>query len=290
MKNYADLTVIVPAYNEGLSVRATLEELRKTLPDASIIVVNDGSTDNTQAEISKVQNIVLINHENNRGMGAALKAGMRAAQTRCLAWYDADGQHRCEDLIKIVEPVLSGRKDVVIGVRDRDSNQQLERLPGKFILKWFIESMAEQKIPDFNSGLRCFRKDVINRYLHLLPDGFSASTTSTLLMINRGYNIGYEPVTALKRKGKSSLRMRDGFVTLHMILRTAILFKAFRFFLALSILQILPGILYGFCVAVTRGKGFPVLASLAVTSGVLTFFMGIIADQIVELRKEKFEN
>ncbi len=110
-------------------------------------------------------------------------------------------------------------------------------------------------------------------------------------MISRGYRIGYVSVTAQKRKGKSSVKIiRDGLLTIHMILRTVILFKAFKFFTIFSLLQLIPGLIYGFWIALTTGRGFPIFGLLMVFSGILTFFMGIIADQLVELRKERFEN
>lgn len=288
--DYNNLTVVIAAYNEELTIRSTLQDLKRILPEARIIVVNDGSKDNTEYEAKVEEGITLINNDSNRGMGAALKKGMRLAKTSVMAWYDADGQHRPEDLLKVAAPVLSGEKDVVIGVRQKGSDNRIERVPGKAILKWMAQLVAGTKIPDLNSGLRCFRTEVIRRYFHLLPDGFSASSISSLLMIKRGYRIGYIPIITNPRKGKSSVKIfRDGFLTLHLLLRTLILFEAFKFFTTLSLLQIIPGLIYGIFLAFSKKLGFPTLSVMVVTSGVLTFFMGIISEQISELRKEKFE-
>jgi hypothetical protein len=142
-----------------------------------------------------------------------------------------------------------------------------------------------------NSGLLCFRRDVISRYLHLLPDGFSASTTSTLMLIKRGYRLGYEPILAQPRVGTSTVRVfSDGMRTLQLIMRIIVLFEAFKVFTTLGLAMVLPGLLYGIAVAMLRGQGFPTLAGTLIISGVLTFFMGIVADQVVELRKERFED
>lgn len=131
---------------------------------------------------------------------------------------------------------------------------------------------------------------MILRYLHLLPDGFSASSTSTLLLMKRGYRIGYEPITTRRRRGVSSVRIfRDGWRTMHLLMRILVLFDAFAFFSLLAGLQIALALGYGFLVALVRGQGFPVLAGAVLICGLLTFFMGLLCDQIVALRIERLE-
>jgi len=284
------LTIIIPAYNEELVIRSVISELKVAFPDARIILVDDGSRDDTVNEAMSIPEITIISHDVNRGMGAALKTGMRAANSEFLAWYDADGQHSPEDLLKVALPVIKGERDVVIGARQKGSHNKPERIPGKFILKIIAQAVTGSPIPDLNSGLRCFRTQVIKRYLHLLPDSFSASSTSTLIMIKRGYRIGYVPILSRPRKGRSSVNIvRDGFLTMHLILRMLILFETFRFFTTLSLLQVIPGLAYGLYLTFRNKAGFPTFAVIIVISGILTFFMGIISDQISELRKERFE-
>lgn len=285
------LSVIVPAYNEGEGIAAALEELRRECPEAEVIVVDDGSTDNTGDIAAAVQGVKVVRHTRNRGYGAALKTGMRAATRRCVAWYDSDGQHRPSDLVAVARPVLDGKQDVVIGVRGRDSATQTERVAGKWVLKYVAEAISRERIPDLNSGLRCFSRDVIMRYLHLLPDGFSASTTSTLLMMKRGYRVGYAPIVVKPRVGKSTVRIvQDGLRTLHLIVRIAVLFEAFRFFTVLGAMLFIPGVVYGLLWALVAGRGVSTLAAIMVIAGMFTFYVGILADQIVELRKERFED
>ncbi|MBC8372129.1 MAG: glycosyltransferase family 2 protein [Phycisphaerae bacterium] len=289
--NYSNLSICVPAYNEQEAVVKTLKRLKRNFPQAEILFVDDGSTDNTLAEARTVDGVRILAHDRNIGYGAAIKTAIRNSTREIVAWYDADGQHRAQDLQKVVQPVLDGEKDAVIGVRTKTSAITRNRLPGKWTLRFIAEVIVRHKIPDLNSGLRCFKREVIIRYLHLLPDGFSASTTSTILMMKRGYRIGYEDIIAVARKGSSSVRIvSDGLKAIQLMLRLLILFEAFGFFALLSMLQIIPGLIYGIVVAIRQNQGFPVLAATIIISGVLTFFMGLLCDQVVALRKERFES
>ncbi|MCP4376410.1 MAG: glycosyltransferase family 2 protein [bacterium] len=289
--DYSDLSICVPAYNEQDGVIKTLKRLKRSFPQAEILFVDDGSTDETLANACTVDGVTILSHGRNVGYGASIKTAIRNSTRTVVAWYDADGQHRSQDLEKVVAPVLNGEKDAVIGARTKTSAVTRNRLPGKWILKAIAELIVRHKIPDLNSGLRCFRREVIIRYLHLLPDGFSASTTSTILMMKRGYRIGYEDIIAVARTGRSTVRIvRDGLKAIQLMLRLLILFEAFGFFTLLSIMQIVPGLIYGITVAVRQKQGFPVLAATIIISGVLTFFMGLLCDQVVALRKERFED
>ena len=285
------LSVIIPAYNEEDAIGATLRELRESCPEVEIIVVDDGSSDRTALVAAGFEGVRVLSHARNRGYGAALKTGIRSTSRPYVAWYDADGQHRPEDLLAVVAPVLKGEKDVVIGVRGRDSARVRDRVLGKTVLGWVARLVSGERIPDLNSGLRCFSRSVVARYMHLFPDGFSASTTSTLMVLKRGYRVGYVPIVVKQRVGVSTVRiLSDGFATLQLIMRIIVLFEAFKVFAILGALLLVPGLIYGFAVAFLRSEGFPTLAGTAVVAGMLTFFMGILADQVVELRKERFED
>lgn len=285
------LAVVIPAYNEEGGIEKTVGELRAMCPDIEIIVVDDGSSDRTAELARGVDGVRVLSHARNRGYGASLKTAIRATKRRFVAWYDADGQHRPEDLLAVVAPVLNGQKDVVIGVRGKDSAKVRDRALGKAILHWVARFVTGEEIPDLNSGLRCFRRSVVARYMHLFPDGFSASTTSTLMVLKRGYRVGYVPIVVKQRVGVSTVRiLSDGFATLQLIMRIIVLFEAFKVFAILGALLLVPGLIYGFAIAFLRGAGFPTLAGTAVIAGMLTFFMGILADQVVELRKERFED
>lgn len=286
-----ELTICIPAYNEEQAIGNTLRELKKGFPEAEILVVNDGSKDRTEEIAKSVCGVKVLSHERNRGYGASLKMGMRTATGKVVAWCDADGQHRVEDLRRVIRPVFEGTKDVVVGVRKKGSDITVSRVPGKIILRLVAELIVRDTVPDLNSGCRCFRLDVIRRYLHLLPDGFSASATSTILMMKRGYRVGYQEIIAQKRSGRSTVKIfKDGWNIVQLLIRLLILFDAFSFFTVLSLLQVVPGAIYGFYTAFIFSRGFPTLASTIIISGTLTFFMGIVCDQITALRKEKFED
>ena len=286
----SSITVIIPAFNEELGIRATLNDLKLKCPEAKIIVVDDGSTDATEAVASAVPGVLVLSHGQNRGYGAALKTGMMHSRTEYVLWFDADGQHQATDIQNIVAPVMAGKRDAVFGARGKDSAFVVKRIPGKWVLRMVSLLVARRSIPDLNCGLRCFRRDVILRYLHLLPDGFSASATSTLIMIKRGYRIEFCPIQAKQRLGKSTVKMfRDGFNTLRLIFRIMMLFDAFLFFSFLAMIQLLPGIIYTLVMGFTTGRGVPVLGALTIISGLLTFFMGLLSAQISEIRQERFE-
>ncbi|MCB0322243.1 MAG: glycosyltransferase family 2 protein [Bdellovibrionales bacterium] len=285
-----DLTIIVPAYNEEENIQPCLQRVRDELPYASLIVINDGSTDATAERAEAVEGAVVVRHTRNRGYGAALKTGIRMTTTPYVLWFDADGQHRVEDILGLVLPVAQQEADAMLGQRTKASAFSVKRMPGKWLLKIVSQVVARQRIPDLNCGLRCFRTSVIRRYLHLLPDGFSASATSTLVMIRRGYRVGFSPITAEKRVGNSTVRIvRDGLKTLSLIMRIMLLFDALRFFTACALVQMVAALAYSLYKITTVGWGIPPLGALVFTSGMLTFFMGMISAQISEMRQERFE-
>lgn len=285
------LSIVIPAFNEELGIGDTLEQLHNSVPDAEIIVVNDGSTDGTAEVVRRFPFVTLMTHGRNRGYGASLKTGVRRCRRPYVAWYDADGQHRPKDLIAVVRLAQEQRLDMVIGVRSAGSAKQIDRTAGRPLLYAVARLISREPIHDLNSGLRCFRRTALVPYLHLLPDGFSASTTSTLLMLKLGCRVGYTPIVAQRRIGKSTVKVfRDGLRTLQLIVRIVVLFEAFPVFTALGTFLVVPGLLYGLAVAMVRGQGFPTLSGIAIIAGLLTFFMGIIADQVVEMRKERFSD
>lgn len=288
--NLKELTVLIPAHNEEECIEHCLRELSQTVPEAKIIVVNDGSTDNTATRASQVDRVKIIHHRRNRGYGAALKTGIRQTTTPYVMWFDADGQHLPGDIFDLVRPVINGEVDAMLGQRTKGSAFSVRRMPGKWLLRIFSQIVARQRIPDLNCGFRCFRTGTLKQYLHLLPDGFSASATSTLIMIKRGYRIGFLPIKSQERVGQSTVRIfRDGFKTLGLILRIMLLFDAFRFFAICALGQIFPAIVYSFYKFKTVGLGLPPLGVLVIISGILTFFMGLISSQISEMRQERFE-
>ncbi len=288
--NFKQLTICIPVFNEEKAIKKVITELKSLFIESEIIVVDDGSNDNTFDIISNIPDIKIIRNYKNMGYGYSLKRAIKVANGEYVAWFDGDGQHNPEDLKKMYEEMIKNNYDVVIGSRRKCSHKVKRRILGKFILKFFAQLIVGQKIPDLNSGLRIFKKEIILKYLHLLPDGFSASSTSTVLMHKKGYYIKYADIKTNQRKGKSSVNIiKDGFRSLKLLFNLLILFEAFNFFLILSLLQILPGLTYGLYVALRYKRGFPVFAAVLLITGFFTFFIGILAEQITALRKDKFE-
>lgn len=279
-----ELTIIIPAYNEEEGIGQTLDML---IPEAEkhhfrIIVINDGSTDKTQ-QILETKSVKLINHPYNKGYGASLKTGIRAAETEYLALYDADGQHNPQDLLNL----WNNRQnyDMLIGMRGKDSHQDWLRKPGKWILTIAANFLTGRKIPDLNSGLRVIRREKLIDKLHLFSDSFSFSTTSTVAFMSLGYFVEYYPIKVNKRVGKSTVRqLKHGPSTLLIILKMVVLFNPLKVFLPLSLFMFLGGILWGIYGYVAFER-FSNTAILATMMGVLFFFMGLISEQISTLNK-----
>jgi glycosyltransferase involved in cell wall biosynthesis len=287
-----ELSIIIPAFNESHGIQAVLSELcaEPALDSAEIVVVDDGSTDDTCERVRQFPRVLLIRHSANMGYGAAISQGVRACQGRYVIWFDADGQHQVQDLLVVAKTMILENLDYCIGVREDSSYQAPGRALGKQVLKLAVVISVGHAVKDFNSGLRGFKREVIKRYLHLLPRGFGASTTTTLLMIERGY-LGKEvPITARNRIGVSSVNpISDGFKTLLLVLRIFLLFKALFFFGGIGLVCILVGTIYGVAKALSVGLGFPVLSSILIIFGIQAIFFGLLADQISALRREKFE-
>jgi glycosyltransferase involved in cell wall biosynthesis len=289
----ADTSIIIPAYNEEGGIGQTLDSLcnHPELQDAEIIVIDDGSIDRTKEIVQCFDRVRLIRHVRNRGYGAAIADGVKASSRSYVAWFDADGQHRVEDLVAVIDALAINDWDYCIGVRDKRSHGVRNRKVGKFILKHSVNLMAGQPVKDFNSGLRAFRRDVILPYVHLLPRGFGASTTTTLLMLERRYFGGDVPIVVQPRIGKSSVSpIRDGLLTLLLLLRIFLLFKPMVFFGGIGLTLIATGCIYGFYEAIRFREGFPVFAALIIILGVQSLFFGLLSDQVSTMRRERFEH
>jgi glycosyltransferase involved in cell wall biosynthesis len=285
-------SVIIPAFNEAAGIRQTLEQLLAypELQAAEIIVIDDGSTDETAALVAQFAQVRLIRHRVNRGYGAAIRTGVRNACGAYIIWYDADGQHRPEDLLLIYAVLIQEDLDYCIGVRDANSHRPASRQFGKLILRKVVDVAAGEKVRDFNSGLRGFKREVLVQYLHLLPNGFSASTTTTLIMKERGYVGNEVAIVTQERIGKSTVKqLRDGTGTIMLILRIVLLFKPMIFFSTLGLSLVLIGMVYGLIETFAVRQGFPVFGALVIILGVQTLFFGLLNDQISLQRRERFE-
>ena len=287
MSEAPELSVVIPAYNEEKGIAKTLGELTSVAESEGyeIIVVDDGSGDATGDIVKTFPSVRLIRHPHNKGYGAALRTGIREARGRYVLFCDADGQHRIEDVVRVAE--LARGFDMVVGKRIKGSHVERRRVLGKKVIELVANYLSGVRIPDFNSGLRVFRREIILKYLHLFPNGFSASTTSTLIMLKRGYDIQWEPIQTEQRIGKSSVKqLKDGLQALLLVVRLIALFDPLKVFLPTSSLLVLFGIVWSI---VYFPGGFSVFAVVLILSGILIFFFGILCDQVSQLRLEKYE-
>jgi glycosyltransferase involved in cell wall biosynthesis len=284
------ICIVIPAHNEEGAIGSVLSALVTAVPPevTDIIVVDDGSSDRT-AEIAAEAGVQVLRQPSNRGYGAALKAGIRAAGTEYILTMDADGQHRVPDVLKVCAAIQTQTPpDCVIGHRTELVHSPLWRMPGKWFLTLLARVLTSRDIRDLNSGLRIMRRDVILRYMHLCPAGFSFSTTSTFALASRGYRIEFVPIQVERRVGKSSVSVATGFQTILLVLRLASLFNPLRVFLPLSLCFIAGGVVWTIPY-LFAGQGVTVLSMLSVLTGVTLFGLGLICDQVAQLRLERFE-
>lgn len=280
----------MPAYNEEGGIAKALAELKAKLPPGvvEIIVVDDGSTDDTR-RIAEEMGVTVLHHPRNRGYGASLKTGIKAARGAFILTMDSDGQHRLEDIAKLCETAAGEDPSAcVIGQRVALLHSSLWRMPGKWFLRWMAQFLTQHKIPDLNSGLRLMRREVLLRYMRLCPQGFSFSTTITMAFLSRGYAVDFIPIEVEKRTGKSTVKISTGFQTILLVLRLATLFNPLRIFLPASFFCFIGGAAWG-AQYVIDGEGITVASMLAILTGVLLFALGLICDQIAQLRLERFE-
>src|SRR5690554_1373213 len=244
--NLSPVSVIIPAFNEEAAVytgvTAIKEVLRKEKINNEIIVVDDGSKDNTAAEAGKA-GAKVIRHMKNRGYGASLKTGIRCANNDILVIIDADGTYPAKAVPELLRKLRTA--DMVVGARvGREVNIPLLRRPAKYFLKCLASYITGERIPDLNSGLRVFRRQCIEQYFSILSDRFSFTTTSTVALLCDGYKIEYVPIDYYKRRGKSKIVPGDFFGFLTLVLRLSMLFHPLKIFI--------PAALFSFCLGIIK--------------------------------------
>ena len=237
MANLPEVSIIVPAFNEEDGIKAVISDLKDVMSTYSspyeIIVVNDGSEDGT-GRIAESLDITLINHPTNMGYGASIKSGIRRARYENIAITDADGTYDNRDLPRLLES-MDGFEMVVGARTGAKAAIPWIRRPAKWILGMIANFLTETKIPDLNSGIRVFQKEIAQLFFHILPSNFSLTTTITIAMLTRNYNINFVPVNYYKRVGKSKIRpIRDTLNFFSLIIRTVIYFSPLKVFLPIS--------------------------------------------------------
>ncbi len=278
------VSIIIPAYNEEKGLSRTLGGIVKVAGEKGweVIVIDDGSTDGT-ADVVREMGARLVSHPYNKGYGASLKTGIRNAKGDIVVMMDSDGQHDHRGIEKLLS--FAGEYDMVVGARSRDV---WVRAPGKKLLSYVANYLSGHKIPDLNSGFRAFRKETVKEFLHIAPSGFSFTTTITLAFFRAGYSVKYIPIEAEKRVGRASnvKFLKDGYKTFLLIIRVIVLFNPLKVFVPVSMFLFAFGIIFILYGIIMYGRA-PNTGVLTVLSSIILFFMGILADQISALRRER---
>jgi glycosyltransferase involved in cell wall biosynthesis len=281
------ISIVIPAYNEEEGIRSGLDRIigLKLHEKHEVIIVDDGSTDKTYEIVSEYP-VTCLRHNVNKGYGAALKTGIRKAKGDKVIILDSDGQHDPKYIDTLIG--MLDEHDMVIGERTADSFQVKNRQGGKRIIRMVGEHLVEQKLPDYNSGFRGFDRKLITEMLHIMPNGFSFSTTSTLAFLKEGYTIGTFPIVVEERVGRSSnvKFFKDGSKTILLLLRIIMVFNPLKIFFPASIFITFAGGIWGVAGYFIAGR-FPNTASLMVIMGMFIFFFGLLADQISMLNRTK---
>ncbi len=287
MRTDPEVSVVIPAYNEEPAIAETISKIKRLHPDFEILVVDDGSSDAT-AQKAKDAGAVVIRHPYNIGNGAAVKTGIRHAKGRYVVLMDGDGQHRPEDIKRIISHL--GTYDLVVGARDGKGQASI----GRRIANWCYNKMASYvgKFPirDLTSGFRAFETATVRRYLYLFPNTFSYPTTSTLAYLRSGLTIKYVPIKVMKRKGKSKISiLRDGTRFVLIILRIATLYSPLRVFLPISLFFFTVGTMY-YGYTYTFYNRFTNMSALLLSVSVMVFLLGLISEQITQMRYDRVED
>ena len=274
-------SILIPAYNEEAVIASVIEQVRRARPDDEILVIDDASTDRT-AEIAAAAGAHVIRHRHNLGYGGALKTGIRHAKHETIVFFDADDQFFPEDIGKLIDAL--GESDMAVGQRPQGSGA-LSRRSGKWFLYKVANYLVGYEIPDLNCGLRALRRELAAQFLHLLPNGFSLTTTITLAAIRSGYQVNYLPIQLKERTtGKSRVSMKDFFRTMLLIVRMIALFAPLRIFIPASAFLAalaIPCLVYDI---VHRNIGdTTVLLWLA---AMMLFFFGLLADTVALVSRQ----
>lgn len=288
MANPVETSIIVPVYNEAANLKKLLGQIRALgLTDSEIIVVDDGSSDGS-ADIAMAAGANVVRHPYNIGNGAAVKSGMRAAKGKVIVLMDGDGQHKPEDIPKLL--AAANIFHMVVGARAKGSKLRVHRNLANMVYNLLASYVTRFRVEDLTSGFRVMRRRDALRFIDLLPNTFSYPTTLTLAFLRSGLTVKYVPIQTLYRAGESKISLvTDGILFLLIITKIATLFSPFRVFLPVSVFFFVVGLGNYIYTYVTQNR-FTNMSVFALTTAVIIFMLGLISEQIALLRMERQES
>lgn len=280
-RSVSKVTVVIPAKNEATSLRRLLPELIERYPQFEVLVVDDGSSDDTR-EVCKASGARVVSLPYSLGNGGAVKTGARHASNGTLVFMDADGQHSPEDVGRLLDNLNDGY-DMVVGARGWQSQANAARGIANTLYNWLAGWMTGQRVDDLTSGFRAVRADKFKEFLHLLPNGFSYPTTITMAFFRAGYPLRYVPIAAARREGKSHVSpIQDGIRFLLIIFRVGTLYSPLKLFLPISMAFGALGCSYYLYTYITVSR-FTNMSALLLITSVLVFLIGLVSEQITTL-------
>jgi glycosyltransferase involved in cell wall biosynthesis len=285
--NKTSVSVIIPAFNEAETLGQVVQRITASYPDFEIIVVNDGSTDET-ASVAKESGAIVYSHPYNIGNGAAIKSGIRIASGEILVLMDGDGQHDPDEIRALLSHFPD--YDMVVGARGKGYHSSPIRALGNKIYNWFASYVAKFQVTDLTSGFRAIKADIARNLLYLLPNTYSYPTTITLGVLRSGRGVKYVHIRAgVRTKGKSKIKLfRDGVRFFMIIIKICALYSPLRIFLPVSAFLFLTGLVYYLYTYIAWGR-FTNMSALLFTTSIIVFMMGLVSEQICQMRFERSE-
>lgn len=275
------LSIVIPAKNEAENLKGFLPRLLAVVADAEVIVVNDGSTDDT-VSICEQHNITVVTHPYSKGNGAAIKTGAKTAKGEVIVFLDGDGQHKPEDIPRLLEKLATGY-DMVVGARDKESQADSFRAIANGVYNWLSSAITGHKILDLTSGLRAVKAEKFKEFLYLLPNGFSYPTTSTMAFFRAGYSVGYLPIQTEQRLGESHISLlKDGIRFLLIIFKVGTLYSPLKIFVPIAAGFLGVGLLNYIYTYVTQGT-FTNMSAVLLMTAIIVFLIGLVSEQVTAL-------
>ena len=278
--NYS-LSIVISAKNEAENLKGFLPRLLAVVANAEVIVVNDGSTDDTLA-ICEQHGVTVVTHPYSKGNGAAIKTGAKSAKGEVIVFLDGDGQHKSEDIPRLLEKLATGY-DLVVGARGKQSQADSFRAIANGVYNWLSSAITGHKILDLTSGFRAVKADKFKEFLYLLPNGFSYPTTSTMAFFRAGYSVGYMPIQTGQRLGESHISLlKDGIRFLLIIFKVGTLYSPLKIFLPIAAVFFGTGVLNYIYTYTTQGT-FTNMSAVLLMTAIIVFLIGLVSEQVTAL-------